>query len=50
MTRKREECENFHIEDNQGQCHNCGILLNRYLWELYAGEGTPHPDDKSHAE
>lgn len=34
-----------HWEDNQGCCHGCGILLCRYIWELYAGKGAAHPDD-----
>lgn len=35
-----------HVQDNQGSCHNCGTLLDRDLWELYAGKGAPHWTDK----
>lgn len=32
-----------HWEDNQGLCHGCGVLLNSYAWELFAGKGAPLP-------
>ena len=35
-----------HYEDNQGLCHQCGVLLNRDSWEFYAGKGAPAPGDE----
>jgi len=32
-----------HVQDNQGLCHKCGVLLNLELWEAFAGKGAPPP-------
>ena len=38
----RQRCTE-HGVDNQGCCHQCGVLMDRQLWELYAGKGAPFP-------
>lgn len=36
-----QELPCVHVMDNQGRCHNCGILMDAYLWALYKGPSTP---------
>lgn len=41
----RSCCDEYDVcvVDNQGLCHNCGKLLDRMLWEAYAGKDAPAP-------
>ena len=47
MTPTKETSACTHYEDQQGLCHVCGVLLNRALWEEYAGKGQPAPGDET---
>jgi len=36
-----------HVEDNQGLCHQCGVLVNRELWEAHAGKSKLAASDEA---